>query len=430
MRIRPLFPVLACLSVFLAAAPQDDPRVEIVNLRRYTHPNFTRIVLEIGRLREYTSGELQDPGRIYVDVLQAKLNPILQGQSYPVKAEYISQVRISQKTPSTVRVVVDVEFPKIQSYRVYHLFDPFRLVLDIYPRETKVPPSPTPPDKALPPIDKTQPPVKREVAPRDPNLVGTSMARQLGLGVRTIVIDPGHGGDDTGARGIGGVQEKNVTLAVAQDLAAGLNKVPGLRALLTRDADYFVPLRQRYRIAEQAHADLFVSVHCNSSHRRGSGNGTEVFFLSLKGASDQADKDLADVENAADLVGGVPPQAEDDVVNVLYDVKRNSALERSQLLAETLLDHVAADRRVESRGIKQAGFAVLKSVEFPSVLVETAFINNPREVKLLRDPEFQRELGQQLTSGVLAYFSATGVRIGAAPDTARTPAGASGAVVH
>ena len=116
------------------AAPQDDPRVEIVNLRRYTHPNFTRIVLDIGKLREYTFGELRDPGRIYVDVLQAKLNPILQGQSYPVKAEYISQIRISQKTPSTVRLVVDVDFPKIQSYRVYHLFDPFRLVIDIYPR--------------------------------------------------------------------------------------------------------------------------------------------------------------------------------------------------------------------------------------------------------------------------------------------------------
>ena len=245
--------------------------------------------------------------------------------------------------------------------------------------------------------------------------------------VRLVYIDAGHGGDDTGARGPGGVLEKNVTLAVSQDLAAELNKVPGLRALLTRDSDYFIPLHQRYKTAELARADLFISIHCNSSRRRGSGSGTEVYFLSLKGASDQADKDLADMENAADLVGGVPSQAEDDVVSVLYDVKRNSALERSQLLAETLLDHVAADRRVESRGIKQAGFAVLKSVEFPSVLVETAFINNPREVKLLRDPEFQRELGRQLSSGVLAYFTAAGIRIGATPDSLR---GTSGALVR
>ena len=123
----------AALVVSLAGAPQDDPRAEIVNLRKYTHPNFTRVVLDIGKLREYTFGELRDPGRIYIDVLQAKLNPILQGQSYPVKAEYVSQIRISQKTTSTVRLVVDVDFSRIQSYRVYHLFDPFRLVVDIYP---------------------------------------------------------------------------------------------------------------------------------------------------------------------------------------------------------------------------------------------------------------------------------------------------------
>ena len=163
-----------------------------------------------------------------------------------------------------------------------------------------------------------------------------------------------------------------------------------------------------------AKADLFVSIHCNSSRRRGSGSGTEVYFLSLKGAGDQADEDLADTENAADLVGGVPAQAQDDVVSVLYDVKRNTMLERSQLLAETLLDHIAADRRVESRGIKQAGFVVLKSVEFPSVLVETAFINSPREARLLRDPAFQTSMAAQLTSGLRAYFQKAGIVLGGA----------------
>jgi len=234
--------------------------------------------------------------------------------------------------------------------------------------------------------------------------------------VRLVYVDPGHGGDDTGARGPRGVLEKNVTLAVAQDLVDELNHTHGIRAMLTRTGDYFVPLRQRYKLAEQSKADLFISIHCNSSHRRGHGSGTEVYFLSLQGASDQADRDLADIENAADLVGGVPPQAEDDVVSVLYNVKRNAALEHSQLLAEQLLDHIAADRRVESRGIKQASFAVLKSVEFPSVLVETAFINNLREALLLRDPTFQRNLGRQLASGVVAYFTASGVKLGAAAD--------------
>jgi N-acetylmuramoyl-L-alanine amidase len=233
--------------------------------------------------------------------------------------------------------------------------------------------------------------------------------------VRLVFVDAGHGGDDTGARGPGGVLEKHVTLAIAKNLVEELNKVTGLRAVLTRDSDFFIPLTERYQIAEKAKADLFISIHCNSSRRRGHGSGTEVFFLSLKGASDQADADLADLENAADLIGGVPAQAEDDVVSVLYDVKRNVALERSQLLAETLVDHIAADRRVESRGIKQAGFRVLKSVDFPSVLVETAFINNYREVKLLKDPVFQRQMGRQLSTGVVAYFKQAGVSLGRAP---------------
>lgn len=242
--------------------------------------------------------------------------------------------------------------------------------------------------------------------------------------VRIVAIDAGHGGEDVGARGAGPTYEKNITLAVAKKLAAELARVPGIQPLLIREGDYFIPLRERYRIAERVKADLFISIHCNSSRRRGAGSGAEVFFLSLKGATDQADADLADLENAADLVGGVPPQAQDDVVSVLYEVKRNAMLERSQLLAETLLDHIAADRRVTSRGIKQAGFAVLKSVEFPSVLVETAFINNPREVRLLRDAEFQRDMAKQLATGVKTYFTQAGVPLGApAAPTGAAPTG-------
>src|SRR5205823_8030430 len=158
--------------------------------------------------------------------------------------------------------------------------------------------------------------------------------------VRLVVIDAGHGGDDRGAVGPGGVYEKNVTLAIARRLADALNETPGIKAILTRDSDFFIPLHERYAIAEKVKADLFVSIHCNSSRRRGRGSGSEVYFLSLKGATDQADQDLANMENAADRLGGISPQAEDDVVSVLYGVKRNAMLERSQLLAEELLDHL------------------------------------------------------------------------------------------
>lgn len=258
-------------------------------------------------------------------------------------------------------------------------------------------------------IDVTRPEAK---AAEDQRLAGIAAAKKKSR-TRLVVIDAGHGGEDRGARGPGPVYEKHVTLAIARRLADELNAIPGVKALLTRDGDFFIPLRERYHIAEKAKADLFVSIHCNSSRRRGRGSGTEVYFLSLKGATDQADNDLADIENAADQAGGVSPQAEDAVVSVVYEVRRNSMLERSQLLAETLLDHIAADRRVESRGIKQAGFAVLKSVEFPSALVETAFINNPREVKLLKDPMFQLSMARQLATGIKAYFSRAGVSLGA-----------------
>jgi len=253
-------------------------------------------------------------------------------------------------------------------------------------------------------------------AAEDQRLASIAAAKKKSR-TRLVVIDAGHGGEDVGARG-NGAYEKNVTLAIAKQFADALNAIPGVKAMLTRDRDFFIPLHERYRIAEKAHADMFISIHCNSSKRRGHGSGTEVYFLSLKGASDQADKDLADIENAADLVGGVAPQAEDDMVNVLYEVRRSSMLERSQLLAETLLDHMAADRRVDARGIKQAGFAVLKSVEFPSVLVETAFINNPQEVKLLKDPGFQQRMAQQLATGVKAYFTKAGVTLTPDPDSA------------
>ena len=219
-----------------------------------------------------------------------------------------------------------------------------------------------------------------------------------------VAVDAGHGGQDTGARGSRGVLEKRVNLATARALAEELRRLPGIRVVLTRDDDTFIPLRERYRIAERAGADLFISLHANSTRRRGSGRGTEVFFLSLRGATDQATDDLADLENAADLVGGVPEQAEDDLVSILYDVKRSSVLRQSQLLAETLLDRLTQDRRLEVRGVKQAGFVVLKSVEFPSVLVETAFINNATEARLLASAEFQRKIAKQLADGVRSYL--------------------------
>jgi N-acetylmuramoyl-L-alanine amidase len=404
MRIRPLFPVLACLSVFLSAAPQDDPRVEIINLRRYTYSNFTRIVLDMGKLREYTSGQLQDPGRIYVDVLQAKLNPILQGKSYPVKVEYISQIRISQKTTSTVRVAVDVEFPKIQSYRVYHLFDPFRLVIDIYPRDTKAPPSPTPPDKAFPLTDKTQPPVKREVAPQDPSLAGTSLARQLGLGVRTIVIDPGHGGPRPGTIGKSGLQEKTVNLDVALALQKLLKEKAGIDAILTRESDVDVPLDNRTVIANQKRADLFVSIHSNA-HRDRKRGGVETFFLNI--SPDLAVIELAAAENATSTknIG--------EMKTILQKIVRNSKIQESRDLAERIQKNLvkALSRdlpSIKNLGVKGGPFWVLIGGEMPSVLVEISHLSNAKEEAKLKTRKYRELAAQGIYDGIMEYIRSLG----------------------
>ncbi len=399
-----IVPVLACLSVFLSAAPQGDPRVEIVSLRSYAHPNFTRIVVDIGKLREYTFGKLEDPGRIYVDVLQAKLNPILQGQSYPVKAEYISQIRISQKTPSTVRVAVDVEFPRIQSYRVYHLLDPFRLVIDIYPYETKASASPTPPDKALPPADKTQPPVKREVSPQDPNLARTSLARQLGLGVRTIVIDPGHGGPRPGTIGKSGLQEKTVNLDVALALQKLLREKAGLDAILTRESDVDVPLENRTVIANQKRADLFVSIHSNA-HRDRKRGGVETFFLNI--SPDPQVIELAAAENATSTknIG--------EMKTILQKIVQNSKIQESRELAEriqkNLVQALSRDLpSIKSLGVKGGPFWVLIGGEMPSVLVEISHLSNAKEEAKLKTKKYRELAAQGIYDGIMEYIHSLG----------------------
>jgi N-acetylmuramoyl-L-alanine amidase len=263
-------------------------------------------------------------------------------------------------------------------------------------------------------VDVTRPSALAAEGTRLDAIAATKKARRT----RLVAVDAGHGGEDSGAHGPNGLLEKNVTLAVARALVEELNRIPGVQGVLIRRDDYFIPLHERYHIAERMKADMFVSIHCNSSRRRGSGSGTEVYFLSLNGASDQADADLADTENAADLVGGVPSQTDDALVNILYDVKRSAAMEKSQLLAESLLDHLATDRRLELRGVKQAGFAVLKSGEFPSVLVETAFINNPIEARMLRSAEFQRQISRQVAAGVSTYFERSGVDLSPATPAA------------
>ena len=400
--------LLAALALSLSAAPpQADQRLEIISLRRFAHPNFTRIVIDLGKLREYNFGELRDPGRIWVDVFQAKLNPILLNQSYAVKADYVSQIRISQKTASTVRLAVDVDFSRIESYRVFPLFDPYRLVIDIYPRGVAEAPAQAQPPatKTAPPAgNKAQPPVKRQVDPKDPNFNGTSLARQLGLGVRTVVIDPGHGGSDPGAIGKGGLQEKEVNLGVALALQKLLKDKGGIDAVLTRESDVYVGLDDRTVIANQKRADLSVSIHSNAHQDRKRG-GVETFFLNI--SADPSVVELAARENATSTknIG--------EMKSILERIVQNSKIRESHDLAEDIQRNVVKALSkdlpsIKDLGVKGGPFWVLIGGEMPSVLVEISHLSNAKEEAKLKTEKYRQLAAQGIYDGIMEYIRSLG----------------------
>lgn len=386
-RLLVIFLIAASFLSLGAKAPPDN-RTEIVNLRYYTHAAFTRIVLDIGKLREFTSGELQQPGRIYLDVLQAKLNPILGGQAYPAKTDYLSQIVVFQKTPTTVRVVVDVDFLKVKSYRAYPLFDPYRIVIDIYPRQA----SDTPGTKAAP------------ARPPDPLPSGYSMARQLGLGVRTIVLDPGHGGRDPGCIGKSGLEEKTITLDVATALKKMLVEKSGLNVILTRESDIMVPLETLPVIANKKRADLFVSIHVNA-HRDRKREGVETFFLNF--SPDPAVVELAARENATSSknIG--------QMRDIILKIAQNSKIDESRNLAEriqkNLLQSLAvANPKIKDLGVRGAPFYVLVGSEMPSVLVEISHLSNAGEEARLKTARYRELAVQGIYNGIMEYVRSLG----------------------
>jgi N-acetylmuramoyl-L-alanine amidase len=238
---------------------------------------------------------------------------------------------------------------------------------------------------------------------RETALVESRPAESAAHATRRIIIDPGHGGDDPGAKGSAGLVEKEITFDLARRLAKRINALPGYEAILTRDADYFVTLGDRQRFARRKGGDLFVSIHANAARSR-KANGFEVYFLSLSGATDKMAMELADKENAADLIGGVPKGAEEEVISILFDYLQEEGMKRSEALAEEIWNGFRDIREMELRNVKQAGFAVLKSLEIPAVLVEVGFITNKRDAALLKKDAFRDGIVERLAGGVERYF--------------------------
>ncbi|EWS52982.1 N-acetylmuramoyl-L-alanine amidase AmiC precursor [Methylibium sp. T29] len=243
------------------------------------------------------------------------------------------------------------------------------------------------------------------MAGSEPPSAGAAAAKRIAERLVIVALDPGHGGEDPGAIGPTGLREKDVVLQVAQRLRARINEQPNMRAMMTRDADFFVPLNERVRKARRVQADLFISIHADAfikPHAR----GASVFALSERGATSVEARWMAQKENAADLVGGTNIKSKDAAVTrALLDMSTSVQIRDSLRLGSEVLGRIGQVGRLHKPRVEQAGFAVLKAPDVPSILVETAFISNPEEEKRLRDPAYQTQLVEALLSGILRYFA-------------------------
>ncbi len=379
--------LLAMLFPLPPSSYQNKSEVEIYDLRHFTHPTFTRVVVDIGALREYAFNELPSPDRVYVDIYQVKLNPILHNKTYLVQNDYISQIRIAQKTPSSVRVVVDLDFKKVKRFQVWPAYDPFRIVIDIYPIDV------------VPDTSFEKPP-----QPAKPTEEGYSMARQLGLGIHRVVIDPGHGGRDPGCIGKGGTQEKTVVLDICQHLKKLLNNHQGLEVILTRETDIYIPVENRTVIANQKQADLFVSVHANSNPSK-KRSGVETFYLNFS-------HDPSVIETAA-LENATSTKNISEMRNILEKIVKNSKFVESKKLAESIHKNLIHTLETTYRDIKDLGhkggpFWVLIGVEVPSILVEVSYLSNAREEIRLKNPQYRQLIAQGIYNGIAEYIQSLG----------------------
>ncbi len=366
---------------------RSDPRIEIYNLRPFTHPTYTRVVVDIGQLREYSFNQLKEPDRIYVDIYQAKLNPLLHKKMFLVNNQYIRQIRIAQKNHSTVRVVVDLDFSQVKHYRVFHLFDPFRIVIDIYPKSL-------PSDSSASKVPQSPQPAKS----------GYSLVRQLGLGIERIIIDPGHGGTDPGCIGASGLQEKKVVLDVCQRLKNLLSHHNSWQVVLTRESDILIPVENRTVIANQKQGDIFISIHANANPSK-KRSGVETFYLNF--SQDLSVNTIAARENATSQKN--ISQMKDIIKKIVQNSKIVESKELAEKIQKNLVKTLAQKyKSVKDLGVKGGPFWVLIGGNMPSVLVEISHLSNPQEEARLKTASYRQLIAQGIYQGILDYIHSLG----------------------
>ncbi len=353
---------------------------EVQNLRVWAGPDSTRAVLDLESRVDYRLFTLDNPSRVVIDIDSTSIRGELPFNSD--RGGVITSVRHGIRNGVDLRVVFDLEGSvKPQSF----LLDPageygHRLVIDLIPENAQTP------------------------AERVREVVRSAHNGQREM---IVAIDPGHGGEDPGAVGPGGTFEKEVTLAIARELERRINDMPGMRAVLIRTGDYFVPLQERYDRARQAQADLFLSIHADA-FRDFRVRGSSVYVLSRSGASSEAARLLAKRENQSDLVGGVRLDRGDDMLSsVLLDLSQSAALEYSNNAAEKILDQLGSVGRRHRSRVERANFVVLRSPDVPSVLIEVGFISNPQDEQNLNNTEHRRRVATAIASGVHGHFMRT-----------------------
>ncbi len=374
--------VAGCVGLLMAAFGASAAKpVTVKDVRLWAGPDGTRLVFDLSAPVEHSVLTLDNPNRVVVDIPAATLES---GRAMPDGMGFVKQLRAAAQPNGDLRVVVDLTGPAQpktftvgpqQSYG-------HRLVLDLTPSKGTV----------------------AAAVPAQPSVVKAA-ADAHGRDI-VVAIDAGHGGVDPGSIGKRGTYEKHVTLAIAKRLKDRIDREPGMRAILTRDNDMFVEHRERIARARRQQADMFVSVHADSYTNR-SVAGSSVYVLSARGASDESARWLADRENAADLIGGVKLDDKDSVLaSVLLDLSQGASMSASVDAAELVMQELYKIGNITNRGVKHAGFLVLKSPDIPSMLVETAFISNPTEESRLLDPKHQQRLAEAIHQGVRAYFYA------------------------
>lgn len=450
------------LLALLLKAPESlaaTSQASIVAVRVWPAQAYTRVTLESDMPLATRHFVVDAPHRLVIDVEGLELSPGLRELIGKVKADdpYITGVRVGQNTPTVVRIVLDLRQPvapqifalaPVAAYK-------HRLVFDLYPKfeadplvalaqESEKKPLPAAPSPASPAqraeaaasavndalgelIQKIERPPTAAVAPAiaPPPASATAAAASKPVPAPSpaappapapspridqliiIALDPGHGGEDPGAVGPSGLREKDVVLAVAHKLRERLTANANIRVLMTRDADFFVPLHERVRKARRVQADLFVSIHADAFITP-QARGASVFVLSDGAATSAAARWMADKENAADMVGGVNVGAatkDANVLRALLDMSTTAQIKDSLKLGSEVLGQIGKVGKLHKPRVEQAGFAVLKAPDIPSILVETAFISNPEEEKKLRDPDYQDQLVDAVASGIARYFA-------------------------